>query len=143
VEKISKQSIEPSGYYRQQSLGVCVIYCHSKVFMVQATRLCNLICGLREWKKISVNRALEESGKKSANRALNQVGIIVNRALEESGKKSANRALNQVGIIVNRALEESGKKSANRAVDVVGIIVNHHHNNTMQTPQLPRDKDRR
>ncbi len=24
----------------------CVIYCHSKVFMVQATRLCNLICGL-------------------------------------------------------------------------------------------------
>ncbi len=22
----------------------CVIYCHSKVFMVQATRLCNLIC---------------------------------------------------------------------------------------------------
>jgi hypothetical protein len=48
AEKISKQSIEPSGYYRQQSLG-------------------------REWKK-------------SANRALNQVGIIVNRALEESGK---------------------------------------------------------
>jgi hypothetical protein len=26
--------------------GCCVIYCHSKVFMVQATRLCNLICGL-------------------------------------------------------------------------------------------------
>ncbi len=25
---------------------LCVIYCHSKVFMVQATRLCNLICGL-------------------------------------------------------------------------------------------------
>jgi hypothetical protein len=25
---------------------VCVIYCHSKVFMVQATRLCNLICDL-------------------------------------------------------------------------------------------------
>jgi hypothetical protein len=73
---------------------------------------------------ISVNRALEESGKKSANRALNQVGISVNRALEESGKKSANTALNQVGISVNRALEESGKKSANRAVDVVGIIVN-------------------
>ncbi len=24
----------------------CVIYCHSKVFMVQATRLCNLICSL-------------------------------------------------------------------------------------------------
>jgi hypothetical protein len=25
-----------------------VIYCHSKVFMVQATRLCNLICNLDE-----------------------------------------------------------------------------------------------
>jgi len=27
----------------------CVIYCHSKVFMVQATRLFNLICSLYAW----------------------------------------------------------------------------------------------
>jgi hypothetical protein len=31
---------------RTSPLIYCVIYCHSKVFMVQATRLCNLICGL-------------------------------------------------------------------------------------------------
>ena len=30
----------------KKKLFLCVIYCHSKVFMVQATRLCNLICGL-------------------------------------------------------------------------------------------------
>ncbi len=33
-------------HWLRSSTTVCVIYCHSKVFMVQATRLCNLICNL-------------------------------------------------------------------------------------------------
>jgi hypothetical protein len=48
-------------------------------------------------------QSLGRERKKSTNRAVDVVGIIVNR--------SANRALNQVGISVNRALKESGKKS--------------------------------
>ena len=59
VEKISVQSIEPSGYQRQQSRGCSGYYGQQRLG--------------RKWEK-------------SANRALNQVGIIVNRALEESGK---------------------------------------------------------
>jgi hypothetical protein len=39
---------------------VCVIYCHSKVFMVQATRLCNLICNL-EMLSVSVSESESEN----------------------------------------------------------------------------------
>jgi hypothetical protein len=41
-------TIDPTHLPRSPSTDIlfCVIYCHSKVFMVQATRLYNLICGL-------------------------------------------------------------------------------------------------
>jgi hypothetical protein len=104
VEKISKQSIEPSGYHRQQSLG--------RERKKSANRALNQV-------GISVNRALEESGKNQQTEPWKRVEKISKQSIEPSGYERqqsrglvgiiVNRALNQVGIMVNRALEESGK----------------------------------